>query len=321
MVAAAHPVPAAGGSDASAHFCVTSGWRSRCTSQRPSTTALVRRWSQWRRGARRRWRLKLCTTPHGDRSSLHRGCGRAVPRAAAAGGSHGRLRGCRAPRLTPVVLVQDAALDDKTIAWLLERSLAERQREEEEAVEAAVLAELEEKVAVAEGRLLVELQREREDGVPHLSSDVGHALSCGAACRGVVLGQGRVGQEEGEEEEEEEEDETQKKMAGGLYFFAPLYLTVTCLTLVLPEEYVCCFFREIPSRGFSYSTLGGSSVDTCLRLFTVAFVVDNSAMAGFAGDDALRAVVGRPAARSASFRCGSDEQLRRHWWHAWMVCW
>ena len=29
MVAAAHPVPAAGGSDASAHFCVTSGWRSR----------------------------------------------------------------------------------------------------------------------------------------------------------------------------------------------------------------------------------------------------------------------------------------------------
>ena len=78
MAAAAHPVPAAGGSDASAHFCVTSGWRSRCTSQRPSTTALVRRWSQWRRCARRRWRLKLCTTLHGDRSSLHRRCGRAV---------------------------------------------------------------------------------------------------------------------------------------------------------------------------------------------------------------------------------------------------
>ena len=69
-----------------------------------------------------------------------------------------------APRLTPVVLVQDAALDDKTIPWLLKRSLAERQREEEEAVEAAVLAELEVKVAVAEDRLLVDLQREREDG-------------------------------------------------------------------------------------------------------------------------------------------------------------
>ena len=69
-----------------------------------------------------------------------------------------------APRLAPVVLVQDAALDDKTVAWLLERSLAERQGEEEEAVEAAVLAELEVKVAVAEDRLQVELQREREDG-------------------------------------------------------------------------------------------------------------------------------------------------------------
>ena len=82
-----------------------------------------------------------------------------------------------APRLTPVVLVQDAALDDKTVAWLLERSLAERQREEEEAVEAAVLAELEERVAVAEGRLLVELQRERED-VTRISRQTRATLSC-----------------------------------------------------------------------------------------------------------------------------------------------
>ena len=66
-----------------------------------------------------------------------------------------------APDLTPV-LVQDVALDNKTVAWLLERS--ERQREEEEAVEVAVLAELEEKVAMAEGRLFVELQREWEGG-------------------------------------------------------------------------------------------------------------------------------------------------------------
>ena len=42
-------------------------------------------------------------------------------------------------------------------------------------------------------------------------------------------------------------------------------------------------------------------IHTCLRQFTVAFVVDKSAMAGFAGDDALGAVVGRPAARSASW--------------------
>ena len=61
------------------------------------------------------------------------------------------------------------------------------------------------------------------------------------------------------------------------------------------------FFWEMPSGVFPYSSLVGSTVDTCLRQFTAAFVVDNSAMAGFAGDDALRAVVGRPAARSASW--------------------
>ena len=77
--AAAHPVPAAGGSDASAHFCVTSGWRSRCTSQKPSTTALVRRWSQWRRGREEEVEAEVVhDAPTGDRSSLHRACGRAV---------------------------------------------------------------------------------------------------------------------------------------------------------------------------------------------------------------------------------------------------
>ena len=90
----------------------------------------------------------------------------------------------------------------------------------------------------------------REDGT-RISSDVGRALPCEAACRGVVLGQGRVGQEEGEEEEEEEEeDETQEKTAGGRYFFAPLYLAVTCLTLVLPEEYACRFSGRCLLQGF-----------------------------------------------------------------------
>ena len=193
-----------------------------------------------------------------------------------------------APRLTPVVLVQDAALDDKTVAWLLERSLAEQQREEEEAVEAAVLAELEEKVAVAEGRLLVELQRERAGG-SRISRQTCATLSRVEQLAVELRTCWSRGGEEEEEEEEEEEDETQEKLVGGRYFFAPLFLTVTCLTLVLHEEYGC-FFREIPSRGFPYSALGGSSVDSCLRQFTVAFVVDFSAMAGFAGDDALRAV-------------------------------
>ena len=112
-------------------------------------------------------RMKLCTTPYGGQEQPPPGMrpgslsDPGPPQQVAATVGYVTVG---APRLTPVVLVQDAALDDKTVAWLLECSLAERQREEEEAVEAAVLADLEVKVAVAEGRLLVELQREREDG-------------------------------------------------------------------------------------------------------------------------------------------------------------
>ena len=57
-------------------------------------------------------------------------------------------------------------------------------------------------------------------------------------------------------------------------------------------------FWEMPSGGFR--TLVGSIVDTCLRHFAEAFVVDNSGMAGFAGDDALRAV---------SFSCRQARRL------------
>ena len=141
--------------------------------------------------------------------------------------------------------MQDAALDDKTVAWLLERSLAEGQREEEEAVEAAMLAELEEKVAVAEDRLLVELQREREDGT-RISRQTWVTLSRVEQlavewylAKDVLVKRRVKKKKKKKEEEEEDEDETQQKMAGGRYFFGPLYLTVSCLTLVLLEEYVC----------------------------------------------------------------------------------
>ena len=70
-----------------------------------------------------------------------------------------------APRFTPVVLVQDAAIDDKTVAWLLERSLAERQREEEEAEEAEVVKKLEDDMALKESRLLELLVKDRAEGV------------------------------------------------------------------------------------------------------------------------------------------------------------
>ena len=61
------------------------------------------------------------------------------------------------------------------------------------------------------------------------------------------------------------------------------------------------FFWETTSGGFPYSSLVGSTVDTCLRQFTEAFgffllfdaalVVDNGGMAGFAGSNAPRAVL------------------------------
>ena len=103
------------------------------------------------------------------------------------------------PLLAPPVLAGGDGLDESAVAFLVQQTLLGRDKEEAEAVEAAVLAELEEKVAVAEGRAGA------GGWVPYLSSVVGHALSCGAVCRGVVLGQGRIGQKEGEEEEEEEE--------------------------------------------------------------------------------------------------------------------
>ena len=190
MVAAAHPVPAAGGSDASAHFCVTSGWRSRCTS-------LVRRWSQWRRGARRRWRLKLRTTLHGDRSSLHRGCG---------GGSHGSVTlAAWVPRLTPVVLVQDAVHDDKTVAWLLKRTLDERQREKE-AEEAEVVKQLEDVLAEAEDKLLVALEEFRVSPSRPSWNSISPALKAAVHWH-VAVDKVRKGKREGRRKEEEKEDD------------------------------------------------------------------------------------------------------------------
>ena len=65
------------------------------------------------------------------------------------------------PRLTPVVLVQDAVHDDKTLAWLLKRTLDERQREKEEAEEAEVVKQLDDVLAEAEAKLLVALEEFR----------------------------------------------------------------------------------------------------------------------------------------------------------------
>ena len=55
------------------------------------------------------------------------------------------------PCFTPVVLGQEAARDDSTVAWLIVRSLAEAREDE--------VKQLEEKVAEAESRLVEELEQ------------------------------------------------------------------------------------------------------------------------------------------------------------------
>ena len=76
-------------------------------------------------------------------------------------GPHGGLERAACPRsevgplLAPPVLAGGDGLDESALAFLVQQTLLARDKEE---------AELEEKVAVADGRLLVELQREREGG-------------------------------------------------------------------------------------------------------------------------------------------------------------
>ena len=107
-----------------------------------------------------------------------------------------------------------------------------------------------------------------------------------------------------EEEEEEEEDETQEKMAGGRYFFTPLYLAVTCLTLVLPEEYVCRFSGRCLLEGFRILLLLVRqwihvyvSLQRLLSSTTVVWLV-LLVMMHFV---LCLSVVGKPATRSASW--------------------
>ena len=56
-------------------------------------------------------------------------------------------------------------VDAAALSFLLAQSLAAQQQEEEEAKEQVAVAELEAQVAAAEDLLLVQLQREREEGI------------------------------------------------------------------------------------------------------------------------------------------------------------
>ena len=66
----------------------------------------------------------------------------------------------------PLLAVPAAeGIDAATLSFLLQRALDDKRKEEEEAVETAELAKLEEKVAAAEVRLLDALQQDRDEGV------------------------------------------------------------------------------------------------------------------------------------------------------------
>ena len=135
-------------------------------SHKPSTTALDRRRLRWRGARGRRERCKKRTTLHGARRHLSRGCGpesrwtRGPPgdEAVAVGYAAASVPVLGAPSLADS---SAEATDGSTLSFLQQHALDDKRKEEEEAVETAELAKLEEKVAAAEVRLLHALQQDR----------------------------------------------------------------------------------------------------------------------------------------------------------------
>ena len=80
-----------------------------------------------------------------------------------------------APSLA-VVLVSDMLHDDATVQFFLQQSLLPRAEEEEKAREEAEVKELEDDVALKEGRLLVVLERDRTEAV-RITRDTWTSLS------------------------------------------------------------------------------------------------------------------------------------------------
>ena len=203
-------------------------------------------------------------------------------------GPHGGLERAACPRseagplLAPPVLAGGDGLDESALAFLVQQTLLARDKEEAEAVEAAVLAELEEKVAVAEGRLPVELQREREGG-SRISRQSWAMLSrVEQLAVEWYLAKDVLVKRRVKRQKKKKRRRTRRRRSW----------------LV---DVISTADTSLRQCAYVFSAMLGSTADTCLRQFTVAFVVGDSAMAGFAGDDALRAVVGKPAARSASW--------------------
>ena len=160
----------------------------------------------------------------GDRRDVLQGCGRVLlwTRADMAAG---------VPSLSPVVMVQEAAHDDATIAFLLSQSLLAQQRAEEEAREAQEVVEAD--LASKEQRLLEELERHR----------------CPVVCGHDGL------EEEAKEEEEEEEAETAALVPVQLLFMTSFFPS----SLVPDSPCPVSGFRLTSARsGFLWETTPGT---------------------------------------------------------------
>ena len=156
-------------SDDCAHGSDMSASQSQLPSQKPSTTALARG-RKWWRGAGGR-REEVHETHNASRSQTTPLPGkRPAPLSEVTGPQAAVTDGYVAagvPLLGVPSLADSSAeaIDGSTLSFLLQHALEVKRKEEEEAMETAEMAKLEEKVAVAESKLLLELQRERDEGV------------------------------------------------------------------------------------------------------------------------------------------------------------
>ena len=161
-----------------------------------------------------------CTLPYGDRPlcEVSGPQGGLVATAVPCGG---------VPSLAPVVMVQEAAHDDATVAFLLAQALVAEQEAEEKAREAKELERFQEELAKRERVLLDEVESRRG------SSDFSPLEY--AAIRWAVYKQ-RGGFEDEEKEEEEEEaqeaeaanDEAEDDVVFGVWVL-PDELRLSCL--------------------------------------------------------------------------------------------
>ena len=198
------------------------------------------------------------------------------------------------PSVVPPALASPAAetVDAAAPSFLLAQTLAAQQQEEVEAKEQAAVAELEAQVAAAEDRLLVQLQREREEGtrvtrqtLSTLSRVEQLAVQWFLARDSVEKMKGKWKKKKTEEAEEYSMWFFWEMTSGYVVFGAswfvsgymhgvrPLYLAVC--SVLLPEECVRGFFWETTSGGFPFSSLVGATVDTCSFQFTEAFVLSS----------------------------------------------